>query len=727
MNTLFSVIMIVDSGLAAYWSMMSLLKREGSSRLRYAFSFVAISSATWSLGFGLLYEADSLETAFYFRDIGMIGVFSFLICGLGLIGWIADIPHKLANFFSAISFIGILICYLTCLRGQARFYFGRWGIAYSLNPSWINNLYTLYSVFICILIFCYLVYMGKHAKSRRRKVLARNLLIMLLITALGMVIDTIMPMFGYDAIPGSSIAQFCGLCILRIAIIRHNQTETTISNISQFVYYSVSIPICVYDAKWKLSLYNDGAESFFKVPRTIAINNNMSISDFFEIDDDIYKFLGEEKSVIQAICKKNSANCVINIDKIRDRYTDIIGYIVSVDDITEHKKMMTELERANMAKTTFLANMSHEIRTPMNAIVGFSELLLKENLNSDQLEDVENIRDASYELLTIINGILDISKIEAGKMELVEHEYNLSDIIRSVIVQMKVPAEKKGLDFCVEIEPSLPKKLYGDSGKVREIMINLLSNAIKYTKNGSVTLKVRRGDLRDRVIEIAIDVLDTGIGIKKEDMASIFNSFESVDKTVREGIEGTGLGLPIVKGYIELMNGSINCESVYGEGSLFYVEIPQKIVDDTQVGDISMDGERITKSRISDVKFERMKVLVVDDNAVNLMVIKKSLINYGLEVDTASSGLAAINKCKDTRYSVIFMDQMMPEMDGIEAMKKIRELSGYYEKDGDCKIVALTANAVSGVREEMIEYGFDEYLSKPIEYDKLESFLDSIN
>lgn len=463
------------------------------------------------------------------------------------------------------------------------------------------------------------------------------------------------------------------------------------------------------------------------MPRTIAINNNMSISDFFEIDDDIYKFLGEEKSVIQAICKKNSANCVINIDKIRDRYTDIIGYIVSVDDITEHKKMMTELERANMAKTTFLANMSHEIRTPMNAIVGFSELLLKENLNSDQLEDVENIRDASYELLTIINGILDISKIEAGKMELVEHEYNLSDIIRSVIVQMKVPAEKKGLDFCVEIEPSLPKKLYGDSGKVREIMINLLSNAIKYTKNGSVTLKVRRGDLRDRVIEIAIDVLDTGIGIKKEDMASIFNSFERVDKTVREGIEGTGLGLPIVKGYIELMNGSINCESVYGEGSLFYVEIPQKIVDDTQVGDISMDGERITKSRISDVKFERMKVLVVDDNAVNLMVIKKSLINYGLEVDTASSGLAAINKCKDTRYSVIFMDQMMPEMDGIEAMKKIRELSGYYEKDGDCKIVALTANAVSGVREEMIEYGFDEYLSKPIEYDKLESFLDSIN
>ncbi len=725
MNRIFSIIILVDCVISAYWGIISTLKKDRIRRLKFAFFFVAIFSSIWSLGFGLLYVAQSLDMAFHYREIGMVGVFGFLICAVGLIAWMAGIPRKIANLISALSFIGVPICILTCLPGQAKFYWENGEIRYSLNQTWINNLYTFFSIALCLIILSYTIYMKKKAESRRHNVFANKIFVMLFVMVFGMVIDTILPMLGFGALPGSTIGQFFALYLLRHAIIRLEQTNITISNISQFVYYSVSFPICVYDYKWKLSLYNDGAENFFKIPRAVAINNNMSLSDFFEIEDYVYKFLDNDKTVIQAICKKNKSSCVINIDKIRDVYRDIIGYIVYVDDISEQKKMMNELESANKAKTVFLANMSHEIRTPMNAIVGFSELLLKENLNSDQLEDVENIRDASYDLLTIINEILDISKIEAGKMELVEHEYNVSDVIRSVIVQMKGAATKKGLDFVVDTENSLPKVLYGDSGKVREIMINLLSNAIKYTEKGSVTLKIRRGDLREDVLDLVIDVIDTGIGIKQEDISSIFNTFERVDKTVREGMEGTGLGLPIVKGYIELMNGSIQCESIYGEGSVFYVDIPQKVIDDSKMGDITMEEKR-NVSRISDVKFEGMKVLVVDDNAVNLMVIKKSLIVYGVNVDTSSSGADAIEKCKNNEYSVIFMDQMMPEMDGIEAMNRIRELSDYYKKDGKCRIVALTANAVSGVREEMIQYGFDEYLSKPIEYDKLESFLEHL-
>ena len=403
----------------------------------------------------------------------------------------------------------------------------------------------------------------------------------------------------------------------------------------------------------------------------------------------------------------------VHIRRVSERY---LGQVKrNIEMMKEH---ISEIENASKKKSLFLANMSHEIRTPMNSILGFSEILLKQSVNDEQRELVENIRESSDNLLSIINDILDISKIETGKLEIVEREFNTKVLIKSVIKQIKILAEKKNLKLKTNISSAIPSKLLGDDVRIREILINLLNNAVKYTKEGFVSLNVSVDEPNENRITLRMVIEDSGIGIPKKNLDLIFHAFEQSDTYKNHDIEGTGLGLYIVRTYIELMGGSIHVDSVLDKGSVFSVDIPLEIIDSKPVGEINFDEEETPVSRIGDIKVNK-KVLAVDDSIVNLKVLEKALTNYGVTVETADNGLKALEKCKEEVYDIVFMDQMMPGMDGVETMHKIREISGY-ETGSETKIYVITANAIKGTEEALINEGFDGYLKKPIEFDKLE-------
>lgn len=405
-----------------------------------------------------------------------------------------------------------------------------------------------------------------------------------------------------------------------------------------------------------------------------------------------------------------------HIQSVSERY---------VNQVEKNMSLMSELlEKAkaeNRAKTIFLANMSHEIRTPMNSIMGFAEILLTQKMTSEQEDYVLNIRDSSQSLLSIINDILDISKVESGKMELIEKNFSTKKLLTSALMEISLLADKKELEFRTDISETLPVTLYGDEVRLKEILINILNNAVKYTREGYVSIEAK-GEVAEGILNLNVVISDTGIGISKENQEKIFNVFEQVEQLKNKGIEGTGLGLSIVKGYLTLMKGTVEVESEVGQGARFTVKIPLKVVDASPIGKISFERAKKEKTSIGDIKIKDRTALVVDDSRVNLKVIRKVLENYGLKVDEADGGEKSIELCSNKQYDMVFMDQMMPGVDGITAMKKIREIDGY-EAGGKNKIFVLTANAIKGVEEELLAEGFDAYFSKPIEFRKIEEML----
>ena len=366
-------------------------------------------------------------------------------------------------------------------------------------------------------------------------------------------------------------------------------------------------------------------------------------------------------------------------------------------------------EKANAAKTDFLSNMSHEIRTPLNAIVGFSNLLLDDkNIPDSSKDSIKDIVLASENLLEIVNGILDISKIEANKLEIVNNEYDFNKFANELIVLSKGRLGEKPIDFKVNIDSSIPPVLYGDVQRLKQICVNILTNAIKYTKKGWIEFKISSVQ-KDDVCRLIISVEDTGIGIKNENIDKLFNKFERIDLEENVTIEGTGLGLAITKKLVDLMNGKIVVQSVFGKGSKFTVCVDQKIVSNPT---IKLEE---TRNLTPVINIINKTVLLVDDNKINLKVAEKLLDNYGIKTESVDNGFACIEKIQaGNKYDLILLDDMMPKMSGVETLKKLKEINGF-----NIKVVALTANALTGMKEKYLSEGFDDYLAKPINKDEL--------
>ena len=415
----------------------------------------------------------------------------------------------------------------------------------------------------------------------------------------------------------------------------------------------------------------------------------------------------------------------------------VAGFLTGVlllfqNHLYEEEKKLTieqkkEIEELNQAENHFFSSMSHEIRTPINTIIGLNEMILRGEISEEVAENARNIQGASKMLLTLINDILDLSKIKSGKMEIVNVSYETGELFSEIVNMIWIKAREKGLEFKLQVDPSIPSMLCGDEVRIKQVLINLLNNAVKYTKEGSVTLAVRCERVGVNRVRVWYSVEDTGQGVKKENIPYIFDAFRRVDEKKNRHIEGTGLGLSIVKQLVELMGGEISVNSVYMNGSTFLVTLEQDIMSEKELGTFTLssrvkvhEGEQYRQS----FEAPNAHLLVVDDNEMNLMVVSKLLSETKIQIDTASSGAECLKLTQYQHYDCILMDHLMPEMDGIECLHAIHAQPG-----GLCQnvpVIALTANAGSDNQLLYRKEGFSGYLAKPISGALLEAAVLSI-
>ena len=382
--------------------------------------------------------------------------------------------------------------------------------------------------------------------------------------------------------------------------------------------------------------------------------------------------------------------------------------------------------QANEAKSHFLSTMSHDIRTPMNAIIGMNEMILRDCHDEEVLTYSESIRTAGNTLLGIINDILDFSKIEAGKMEIICVDYNFVSLLNDLVNMVQRKAEEKGLSFELDVDKNIPRLLHGDEIRIKQVITNILSNAVKYTKEGRVLFSIYSSKCENDPdsVNLHVSVKDTGIGIKKEDLDKLFVAFERIEEKKNRNIEGTGLGMAIAQNFLNMMGSKLQVESEYGKGSEFSFDLKQKVVKWEPLGEFDTAFKRFLSERKQyKVQFvaPKARILVVDDTEVNLKVFVSLLSKTRMQIETADSGDACIALFKRNFYDVIFLDHMMPDKDGIETIKEMKECKD--TPNEKTPVICLTANAVSGMREMYINAGFDDYLTKPIDTGRLESML----
>ncbi|MDD6038652.1 MAG: DegV family protein [bacterium] len=407
----------------------------------------------------------------------------------------------------------------------------------------------------------------------------------------------------------------------------------------------------------------------------------------------------------------------------------ICGMILFQNAIYQSENKMTqaqkkEIEELNQMQNRFFSSMSHEIRTPINTIIGLNEMILREDVSDEVASDARSIQGASKMLLTLINDILDMSKIESGNMDIVPVSYDFGAMLSDIVNMIWVRAKEKGLEFHVNVDQTMPSQLYGDEVRIKQVLINVLNNAVKYTAEGSVTLSIQCKNSENGKAQIIYSIEDTGMGIKKESIPFLFTAFRRVDQAKNRYIEGTGLGLSIVKQLVDLMHGEIAVNSVYTKGSTFVITIPQDVVGNDVIGAINLEERHSMNARAhykQSFEAPNARVLIVDDNEANLMVAEKLLRDTKVMIDTATSGEKCLEKTVSFHYDVIFMDHLMPEMSGIECLHEVRKQTGGLNQN--TPVVALTANAGSENQALYRREGFDGYLLKPVSGLQLEAEL----
>ena len=703
--------------------------QKATGRLRYYIFAYGICSAIWCIFFGLLGICDDLNLCYLLRKIADLGVVSFLIAETFLGADMCGLNEKTANFFKTLSIVLGVVDYLVYAQNKVNTF-----VRIGNYTSWIANpegslnraIHSAYIAFTFIMLFSFAVVWYRKNRVKRLRRFLRLFIISNYLMLFFTLPDTFLPIMGKPAVATSGIGAALCAIVIWYGAAQLGSFDIRMGNLRDKLFDFMEVGVVALNTDKKIVLLNRYAENRMKY----SDSSEKSIWDYTDISEaDALALLDASVNEIQTIQLSNANRTKaysIRLSAVKDNFDEVFCFLIVFVDVTEEVEAVTKYEIASRAKSRFLAQMSHEIRTPINAVLGMNEMILRESEDENILEYAGNIDSAGKTLLNLINSILDFSKIEDGKMEIVPVKYDTASLINDLYHSIIQRADAKGLEFVIDVDETLPCTLVGDDVRISQVIMNLLTNAVKYTEKGSVMLSIRATERNEGKVQLSVFVKDTGIGIRDDDMVKLFESFERLDEVRNHNIEGTGLGISIVKNLLDMMGSQLHVESEYGVGSVFSFVIQQEVFDETPIGDYKkrQKDSIAHKDKESVIQAPNARILVVDDNDMNLKVARNLLKLCGIRPEEAGSGAQTIELMRQNTYDIVFLDHMMPGMDGIETLQRVKE-----EKlvPGNTVMIALTANAVVGARETYLAAGFHDYLSKPIELrhlvEKLQEYL----
>ena len=716
MGIFINCLAVVFSTIIAICGISYFMREKNAGALRYYMLVMGFFGALWSGGYGIMGFTETGEAAAVFRAVGLVGVAGFMMTEALMIAYMVELPKWLFRAYAMIFGIFAVVDLYFFIPDQHTFVRLNGRMCYYSTNSFGRMVHNIFLAFVVVTMIAMAILWVHKEKPKRQSYYVRAAILANIAILFSIIPDTILPMLGKPSFPSSAYGMFLTYMITWFWATRFNAFSITVGNLSQYIYESANTAILIFDEYFRLVLANPYGQELLGIKK-IENQKLMQLFQGTEAESGRIKdgILRDNKGVAELVSVHGAISCSLNFSLARDFHDDPYCIVCFVYDLTKEKNMLEEVVRANEAKSQFLANMSHEIRTPINGILGMDSVLLKECHDENLREYAKNIQSAGQSLLSIINDILDISKIESGKMEILTIRYQLFSVLNDCYNLTKIKLQNKPVSFIMQINEKLPSWLYGDEVRIRQIINNFLSNAVKYTKEGNITFELDFEEKTDEQILLVITVRDTGIGIKEEDLGKLFESFTRIEEKRNRNIEGTGLGLNLTKNLVNLMGGEVFAESTYGKGSCFTAKIPQKIADAKPMGDF---GKRYQQylSTSDDDKLSFLapdaKILVVDDVTMNLKVVEGLLKATKIQIDTAVSGSECLECVKTTPYQMIFLDHMMPEMDGLETLEHMKNLAD--NPNAQTPVIMLTANAIVGAKEEYIEAGFTDYLTKPI-------------
>ena len=716
MGIFINCLAVVFSTIIAICGISYFMREKNAGALRYYMLVMGFFGALWSGGYGIMGFTETGEAAAVFRAVGLVGVAGFMMTEALMIAYMVELPKWLFRAYAMIFGIFAVVDLYFFIPDQHTFVRLNGRMCYYSTNSFGRMVHNIFLAFVVVTMIAMAILWVHKEKPKRQSYYVRAAILANIAILFSIIPDTILPMLGKPSFPSSAYGMFLTYMITWFWATRFNAFSITVGNLSQYIYESANTAILIFDEYFRLVLANPYGQELLGIKK-IENQKLMQLFQGTEAESGRIKdgILRDNKGVAELVSVHGAISCSLNFSVARDFHDDPYCIVCFVYDLTKEKNMLEEVVRANEAKSQFLANMSHEIRTPINGILGMDSVLLKECHDENLREYAKNIQSAGQSLLSIINDILDISKIESGKMEILTIRYQLFSVLNDCYNLTKIKLQNKPVSFIMQINEKLPSWLYGDEVRIRQIINNFLSNAVKYTKEGNITFELDFEEKTDEQILLVITVRDTGIGIKEEDLGKLFESFTRIEEKRNRNIEGTGLGLNLTKNLVNLMGGEVFAESTYGKGSCFTAKIPQKIADAKPMGDF---GKRYQQylSTSDDDKLSFLapdaKILVVDDVTMNLKVVEGLLKATKIQIDTAVSGSECLECVKTTPYQMIFLDHMMPEMDGLETLEHMKNLAD--NPNAQTPVIMLTANAIVGAKEEYIEAGFTDYLTKPI-------------
>ena len=695
--------------------------KEADGNVRSYLMACGIFAAAWCIGYGTVGISPDISACGNIRKLAVFGVCGFLASETLLITDMSGVRKGIVKTVKSVAIIAAVVdFFIYSANGVDAFLRVEGRTTWLANPEYAlyRKCHLVYMLFSILTMLSFGIIWIKNQKLKRFRhflylILGANLLMFLFSLP-----DTFITARGGYAVPTSGIGAALCVILMWYGAMQLNFFDIRTGNVKDRIFDFLEAGILVFDVNRRIALLNHYGKKLV----SNSEEKDLQLKDFFEIDQEVEeKMFREARKEIYALRlkeKDGKRTYSVRVKAVEDKYGELFCYMCVFMDVTEEVDAAARLEIASQAKSRFLANMSHEIRTPINAVLGMNEMILRECKDANITEYASNIDSAGNTLLSIINTILDFSKIEDGKMELVPVRYDVASFVNDLYHSILQRAEAKKLSFLLDVDEKLPCSLIGDNVRFSQVIMNLLTNAVKYTEKGSVTFSMREADRTENKVRIRVVVKDTGIGIKDEDKERLFVSFERLDEVRNHSIEGTGLGMSIVTNLLSMMGSSLVVESTYGEGSEFSFIVEQEIADGTPIGDYKkrVKGNDRKKALEELISAPNARVLVVDDNDMNLKVMKNLLKLCGIEPDLVMSGAETIDRMREKTYDLVFLDYMMPGMDGIETLHQLQSKRLIPQRT---TIIALTADAVVGARENYLSEGFKDYLSKPIEIKQL--------